>query len=168
VGSPGMAVALAKRLAPVVAASDAIVAARGDILIAIGSANPLSHRQADQVAAEAGVTLLRAPAQRADDPLFVLRDIAQDAAGRLRDKRFDVVIATGGDTMEAILDRLDIRAFEILQEFEPGFPLGRAFLGDGCELLIAMKAGGFGDDDTLRRAIAQLRQNALVPGQVLS
>jgi uncharacterized protein YgbK (DUF1537 family) len=168
VGSPGMAVALAKRLAPVGAASDAIVAARGDILIAIGSANPLSHRQADQVAAEAGVTLLRAPAQRADDPVFVLRGIAQDAAGRLRDKRFDVVIATGGDTLEAILDRLDIRAFEILQEFEPGFPLGRGFLGDGCELLVAMKAGGFGDDDTLRRAIAQLRQNALVPGQVLS
>jgi uncharacterized protein YgbK (DUF1537 family) len=168
VGSPGMAVALAKRFAPVAGALDAIVAARGDILIAIGSANPLSHRQADQVAAEAGVTLLRAPAQRADDPVFVLRDIAQDAAGRLRDKRFDVVIATGGDTMEAILDGLDIRAFEILQELEPGFPLGRAFLGDGCELLIAMKAGGFGDDDTLRRAIAQLRQNALVPGQVLS
>ncbi|MBZ9870366.1 four-carbon acid sugar kinase family protein [Mesorhizobium sp. BR1-1-9] len=168
VGSPGMALALAKRLAPVAAAPDAAVAARGDILIAIGSANPLSHRQADRVAAEAGVTLLRAPAQRADDPVFVLREIAQDAAGRLRDKRFDVVIATGGDTMEAILDRLNIRAFEILREFEPGFPLGRAFRGDGGELLIAMKAGGFGDDDTLRCAIAQLRQAFSVPGQVLS
>ncbi|RWM47243.1 four-carbon acid sugar kinase family protein [Mesorhizobium sp.] len=166
VGSPGMAVALAKRLALVAAVSDATVAARGDILIAIGSANPLSHRQADQVAAETGVTLLRAPAQRADDPVFVLRGIAQDAAGQLRDKRFDAVIATGGDTVEAILDHLGIRAFEILQEFEPGFPLGRALLGDGHELLVAMKAGGFGDDDTLRRAIARLRQNPSVPGQV--
>ena len=78
-----------------------------------------------------------------------------------------MVIATGGDTMEAILDRLNIFAFEILQELEPGFPLGRAFLGNGRELLIAMKAGGFGDDDTLRRAIAQLRPGASMPGQVL-
>lgn len=158
VGSPGMAAALAKRLAPVAAASEAIVAARGDILITIGSANPLSHHQADQVASEAGVTLLRAPAERADKPAFVLRDIAQDAVGRLRGKRFDVVIATGGDTMEAILNGLDIQAFEILRELEPGFPMGRAVFGGGCELLIAMKAGGFGDGDTLRRAIAQLRQ----------
>lgn len=68
--------------------------------------------------------------------------------------------------MEAILDGLDISAFEILQELEPGFPLGRAFL-NGRELLLAMKAGGFGDDNTLRRAIAQLRLGASVSGQVL-
>lgn len=168
VGSPGMAVALAKRLAPVAAASEAIVSARGDILIAIGSANPLSHHQADQVASEAGVTLLRAPAERADEPALVLRDIAHDAVRRLHGERFDVVIATGGDTMEAILDGLDIQAFEILRELEPGFPMGRAIRGGGCELLIAMKAGGFGDGDTLRRAIAQLRQFPFVPGQELS
>lgn len=166
-GSPGMAMALAKRLAPVAAASDPIVAARGDILIAIGSANPLSHRQADQATAEAGVTLLRAPAQRADDPAFVLRTIAQDAARKVANERFEVVIATGGDTMEAILDGLDIWAFEILQELEPGFPLGRASLADGRELLIAMKAGGFGDDNTLRRAITRLRQNASVSEQAV-
>ncbi|WP_366510414.1 nucleotide-binding domain containing protein [Mesorhizobium sp.] len=99
--------------------------------------------------------------------MSVLHGIARDAAGRLRDKRFDVVIATGGDTMEAILDLLEIRGFEILRELEPGFPLGRAFLRDGRELLIGMKAGGFGDDDMLRRAIAQLRQNIAIPGQAV-
>jgi uncharacterized protein YgbK (DUF1537 family) len=104
--------------------------------------------------------------ERIDDPNSILRDIAQAAARRLVNERFDVVIATGGDTMEAILDGLDISSFEILQELEPGFPLGRAFL-NGRELLIAMKAGGFGDDDTLRRAIAQLRPGASMPGQVL-
>ena len=167
VGSPGMAMALAKRLAPVAAASDVTVAARGDILVAIGSANPRSHRQADRVVREPGVTLLRAPVERMDDPGAVVRDIAQNAARMVADERFDVVIATGGDTMEAILDGLDIGAFEILQELEPGFPLGRASLGDGRELLIAMKAGGFGDDNTLRRAIAQLRLGASVSEQVL-
>jgi uncharacterized protein YgbK (DUF1537 family) len=105
--------------------------------------------------------------ERIDDPGAVVRDIAQNAARMVADERFDVVIATGGDTMEAILDGLDIGAFEILQELEPGFPLGRASLGDGRELLIAMKAGGFGDDNTLRRAIAQLRFGASVSEQVL-
>ena len=167
VGSPGMALALAKRLAPVAAASDVTVVARGDILIAVGSANPRSHRQADWVALEPGVTLLRAPVERKDDPGSVVRDIAQDAARRVADGSFDVVIATGGDTMEAILDGLGICAFEILRELEPGFPLGRASLGDGRELLIAMKAGGFGDDNTLRRAIAQLRLGASLSEQVL-
>ncbi|RUV66516.1 four-carbon acid sugar kinase family protein, partial [Mesorhizobium sp. M5C.F.Cr.IN.023.01.1.1] len=95
----------------------------------------------------------------------VLHGIARDAAERLRRQPYDVVIATGGDTMEAILDLLEI--FEILREFEPGFPVGRAFLGDGRQLLIGMKAGGFGDGDTLRRAIAELRQNAATPAQAL-
>ena len=66
------------------------------------------------------------------------------------------MIATGGDTMEAILNLLDVREFEILQELDPGFPLGRARLGDGRLLLLAMKAGGFGSDDALERAVARI------------
>ena len=167
VGSPGMATALAKRLAPAGRPCGPTARARGDVLVAIGSANPRSHRQADGIAPEPGVTLLRAPLVRHDDPVAVLRQITQDAAERLRDGGFDTVIATGGDTMEAILDRLGIQAFEILQEIEPGFPLGRAALDDGRNLLIAMKAGGFGDDDALRRTIAHLREVSTVPDQVL-
>lgn len=166
VGSPGMALALAKQLAPVQVGSDVTLPAGSEILVVVGSANPRSHRQADRIGVEHGVALLRAPVERIDDPNSILRDIAQAAARRVVDERFDVVIATGGDTMEAILDGLDISAFEILHELEPGFPLGRAFL-NGRELLIAMKAGGFGDDNTLRRAIAQLRLGASISGQVL-
>ena len=114
-----------------------------------------------------GVTLLRAPLTRHDDPAAVLRQIAQDAAERLRGGAFGAVIATGGDTMEAVLDRPGMQAFEILREIEPGFPLGRAALDDGRDLLIAMKAGGFGDDDALRRAISQLRQIPTVSEKVL-
>jgi len=67
------------------------------------------------------------------------------------------LIATGGDTMEAVLDLLDVHAFEILQELDPGFPLGRARLADGRAFLLAMKAGGFGTDDALVRAVAKMR-----------
>ena len=67
------------------------------------------------------------------------------------------MIATGGDTMDAILDLLNVREFEILQELDPGFPLGLARLGDGRSLLLAMKAGGFGSDDAVKRAAARIR-----------
>ncbi|MDA9500733.1 four-carbon acid sugar kinase family protein [Bradyrhizobium sp. CCBAU 11357] len=166
-GSPGMALALAKRLAPVQVASDVTMAGSREILVVVGSANPRSHRQADQVGGGRGVALLRAPLERIDDPSSILRDIAQAAARKIVDEHFDVVMATGGETMEAILVGLDISAFEILQELEPGFPLGRASLANGRELLIAMKAGGFGDDDTLRRAVARLRACASVSEKVL-
>jgi len=87
----------------------------------------------------------------------VLRRIAQDAAHELEDPRFGALVATGGDTMEAVLDLLDVREFEILQELDPGFPLGRARLGGGRSLLLAMKAGGFGGDDALQRAVMRIR-----------
>ena len=74
--------------------------------------------------------------------------------------RFGALIATGGDTMEAILDFVDVREFEILQELDPEFPLGQARLGDGRTLLLAMKAGGFGSDDALVRAVARIRGEA--------
>lgn len=167
VGSPRMALALAKRLAPVQLASDVTLAGGRQILVVVGSANPRSHRQADRIGGGRGVALLRAPLERIDDPSSILRDIAQAAARRLVDERCDVVIATGGDTMEAILDGLDVSAFEILQELEPGFPLGRVSLENGRELLIAMKAGGFGDDDTLHRAVARLRACSSVSEKVL-
>jgi uncharacterized protein YgbK (DUF1537 family) len=167
VGSPGMAIALAKRFAFGAAQGPVEIAPCGDILIAIGSANPLSHRQADRVVAGAGVTLLRAPAERGDEPAAVLRRIAQDAVEWLRGSRFGTVIATGGDTMEAILDGLNVRTFEVLRELQPGFPLGRAKLSEDSDLLIAMKAGGFGDDDTLCRAVAQLRQITPASGQAV-
>ncbi len=160
VGSPGMASALARRFPPVAPSSKPTAGACDGVLVAIGSANPHSHDQADRIEATTGVTLLRAPRERERDPASVLRQIADDAATRLRQQSFDALIATGGDTMEAILDRLDVREFEILDELEPGFPLGRASLGGGRTLLIAMKAGGFGQDDTLRRAIARLRPGA--------
>lgn len=156
VGSPGMASALA-RLVPAQTPMASVRATAGDVLVVVGSANPRSHRQANHIAQLSGVTLLRGPSAREDDPGAVLQRIAAEAAQVLLLGSFDVLVATGGDTMEAILNRLDVREFAILQELEPGFPLGRALLDNGRPLLLAMKAGGFGDDDALRRAVAKLR-----------
>ena len=161
-GSPGMAAALARLFAPATIPAPSVDGISGDVLVVIGSANLRSHIQADQLQADqlrqaGGVMLLRAPTTREHDPATVLRRVAQDAAGQLQDSRFGALVATGGDTMEAILDLLNVREFEILQELDPGFPLGRARLGDGRSLLLAMKAGGFGGDDALARAVTRIR-----------
>ncbi len=158
VGSPGMAAALARRLVPVAPALPDVDRIDNDVLVVIGSANPRSHRQADLLRDIDGIKLLRAPALREHDPAALLRRLAQDAAGALQGPRFGALIATGGDTMEAVLALLEVHEFEILQELDPGFPLGRATLGDGRSLLLAMKAGGFGSDDALLRAVARIRR----------
>ena len=157
VGSPGMASALARHLVPVATPATSIRAMEGDVLVVIGSANPRSHRQAERIDQTRGVTLLRVPGERQDDPTAVLHRLSAEASRVLLSGSFGALIATGGDTMEAIVDRLGVREFEILQELEPGFALGRSTLDTGRQLMLAMKAGGFGDDDALHRAIAKLR-----------
>jgi uncharacterized protein YgbK (DUF1537 family) len=158
VGSPGMAAALSRRFVPEKTPPLSVDGISSDVLVAVGSANLRSHIQADQLQEASGVMLLRGPSAREQDSAAVLRRIAAEAARELRDPRFGALIATGGDTMEAILDLLNTREFEILQELEPGFPLGRARLGDGRLLLLAMKAGGFGSDDALERAVSRIRR----------
>ena len=156
-GSPGMAMALSRLMVPVKLPPPPLAAIDRDVLVVIGSANRRSHLQADRLHGVAGATLLRGPVAREPDPAAVLRRLAGDAAQALRGGRFGAVIATGGDTMEAILDILGVREFEVLQELDPGFPLARALLGDGRQLLLAMKAGGFGDDDALAGAVERIR-----------
>lgn len=163
VGSPGMAIALARRFAPhgpppgEMPEKRPAVAGEGGILVAVGSANPRSQRQADLLESMPGITLLRGPRERQPDPAEVLQRLAERAAQVMGCTLVGGVIATGGDTMQAILDRLGIHEFEILGELAPGFPLGRASLPGGSDLLLAMKAGGFGDDQALRSAASGLR-----------
>lgn len=156
IGSPGMAASLSRRLMPQKKAVPAFVGIDGDALVVVGSANERSHRQADRLQPSNRVMLLRGPAVREADPVAVLQRLARDAAEERRSARFGALIATGGDTMEAILDLLDVREIEVMQELDPGFPLARAVLDDGRSLLLAMKAGGFGSDDALSRAVERV------------
>ena len=56
------------------------------------------------------------------------------------------VVATGGDTVEAILDALGIDALDVLGEFRPGIPVSRAGV-ERLDLTLVSKAGGFGSLD---------------------
>lgn len=75
---------------------------------------------------------------------------------------------TGGDTARAVLDAIGIPLIEVLGEIEPGVPVARAAgagLGragqaagarDATTPLFCLKAGGFGDEDTLLHAVRAL------------
>ena len=140
------------------------------MVIVAGSANPVTHTQCDALQAQgvpmvtdladapgaAQVVCLRAPLARQKNASAVVASLAEQAAMAVARHDYDAVIATGGETMAAILDRLGISRFILTRELEPGFPVGRAERVDGSSLTIAMKAGGFGSPKTLLDAARDL------------
>ena len=64
-------------------------------------------------------------------------------------------MATGGETAAALLSRLGVDGIRLLDEIEPGIPLGLT-LG-GVSFPAVTKAGGFGNEECLKRIIARLR-----------
>ena len=63
--------------------------------------------------------------------------------------------ATGGETAAALLMRLGVNGIRLLDEIEPGIPLGLT-LGE-VSVPAVTKAGGFGNEGCLRRIIERLR-----------
>ena len=165
VGSPGLATALAGLL-PQAAHPVTPPKPAKRLLIVAGSANPVTHAQCDYLA-KAGIPVFTNPATAPDEPVLCLTvprqrlasppltAVVKQAADWLRSGRFDAVVATGGETMAAILAQLGIDRFHLTGEIEPGFPIGSA-IHAGRTLVLAMKAGGFGKSDTLLRAARTL------------
>ena len=166
VDSPGLAIALAKLTASAHREQLAMNKNAGRVLVVAGSANRVVHTQCDLMQAQgvpvvadlaeapndAPMTCLRALRHRQVDPGAVLAKLVIQAADSLIRRDFDAMIATGGETMAAILESLGIHRFTLTSELEPGFPVGRTERADGTRLTIAMKAGGFGTTATLLNA----------------
>jgi uncharacterized protein YgbK (DUF1537 family) len=72
--------------------------------------------------------------------------------------RLGGLILTGGETARAVLTTAGVQAIRVRGEVEPGVPMGTT-LG-AISLPIVTKAGAFGDDHTLIRALAALRPSA--------
>jgi len=70
-------------------------------------------------------------------------------------KSLGALVATGGETACALLSGFGIHGIRLLDEVEPGVPLG-VTLG-ALSFPVVTKAGGFGNADTLRRCLARLR-----------
>jgi uncharacterized protein YgbK (DUF1537 family) len=61
------------------------------------------------------------------------------------------LVLSGGDTAMTICKQLQVEAIEILDEIEPGIPLGRV-IGFN-DMLIVTKAGGFGSEQAVVKSV---------------
>ena len=65
------------------------------------------------------------------------------------------LVATGGDTVEAILDTFGVGALDVLGEFRPGIPVSRTAPGEAGFTLVS-KAGGFGTPDLFAEIASEM------------
>jgi len=122
------------------------------IVTVVGSASPVSARQARQLARDRSSLLVQMAWTREPEPRDIpavrrLGRVVAQAAPRAH------LVLTGGETARAVLDARSIRDYRLLGEVEPGVPFGIA--RDGT--LVCTKAGAFGKADTLVRCVARLK-----------
>ncbi|MBJ3763803.1 hypothetical protein ILP92_13680 [Maribius pontilimi] len=159
VGARGLGFALARRLYGRVTAGGGGLSR--PLVIAVGSRDPITLRQVDVLHDLAPVTALpdgrvagiieREPVgilQMTDSgagraPADAARDFAEAVVSHLRAARPAALLATGGETAQAILDRLDIGVLDVVAELAPGLPISTVRVPWGM-LQIATKSGGFG------------------------
>ncbi len=150
VGSAGLARALARTLPRRPAAAEPRPVAR-PVLTVVGSASPVSRRQADALGA--GDLLLRVDWRRTPTrrDLPKIRRLGRAVARAAPGVHY---VLTGGETARAVLGARGVRALRLLGEVEPGVPFGMA--RDGT--LVCTKAGAFGTPATLARCVARLKK----------
>lgn len=163
VGSGGLAAALAEQLSLAAHATEPSrpslprIGATGRVLMLVTSLNPLSHVQADRVSAAGGdITVLRAPVERVSQ-----RSVAEQLAAKFADlalrERWDLFGLVGGDGARAALRCIAASGIWIIDSAIEGIPVGMVAGGPCDGTPVFTKAGGFGDQDALVRAIGALR-----------
>lgn len=152
VGSAGLARALARTLPRRRAAPSPEPQPR-PVVAVVGSASPVSARQARRLARARSSILVqvawkRRPTRRDIPAVRRLGRIVAQAAPHAH------YVLTGGETARAVLSARGIRALRLLGEVEPGVPFAMA--RDGT--LVCTKAGAFGGPDTLAKCVARLKR----------
>lgn len=84
--------------------------------------------------------------------------LAQIASGLVRENCISGIVATGGDTANALCSALGAQALEILGEVESGIPVMR-ILGEQS-LPLVTKAGGFGSHAAIADALEKVKYYA--------
>ena len=111
----------------------------------------------DQIAAtqQLGATLNLSAAQVAQR---IVDGLAHVGSALIREGKVSGIVATGGDTANALCNALGARALEILGEVEAGIPVMR-LLGEQS-LPLVTKAGGFGSASAMADALLKVKQYA--------
>lgn len=86
----------------------------------------------------------------------IVDGLAAAGSRLVREGRISGVVATGGDTANALCNALGAQALEILGEVEAGIPIMR-LLGEQS-LPLVTKAGGFGSPTALGDALVKVKQ----------
>lgn len=109
----------------------------------------------DEIAAtqRLGATLKLSPAQVAQR---IVDGLAEAGSRLVREGRISGIVATGGDTANALCNALEAQALEILGEVEAGIPIMR-LLGEQS-LPLVTKAGGFGSPASIGDALMKVKQ----------
>jgi uncharacterized protein YgbK (DUF1537 family) len=111
----------------------------------------------DEIAAtqRIGASLNLSPAQVGQR---IVDGLAQVGSRLVREGCLSGIVATGGDTANALCTALGAQALEILGEVEAGIPIMR-LLGEKS-LPLVTKAGGFGSQAAMADALAKVKQYA--------
>jgi uncharacterized protein YgbK (DUF1537 family) len=102
-----------------------------------------------------GARLNLSPAQVAQR---IVEGLAQVACRLVSEGQISGIVATGGDTANALCNALGAQGLEILGEVEAGIPIMRT-LGN-YSLPLVTKAGGFGSPAVMADALMKVRQYA--------
>jgi uncharacterized protein YgbK (DUF1537 family) len=88
----------------------------------------------------------------------IVDGLAQVGSRLVREGRISGIVATGGDTANALCNALGAQALEILGEVEAGIPIMRLI---GTQSLpLVTKAGGFGSPAAIADALVKVKQYA--------
>ncbi|QVQ27194.1 D-threonate kinase [Achromobacter deleyi] len=112
-----------------------------------------------QAPTEAGTVLLLAPEGQLDglDSETVAERLGSLAAQLIAASRAAGVVATGGDGARSVLVALEASGIALVDEVMGGVPLGTLTGGTATGLPVVTKAGGFGTEDVLVRAVRAIR-----------
>ena len=143
VGSAGLGRALASRLSLL---PEDVELSAGRWLLVAGSRHPATRAQV-VAARAAGLCVVAAPDEPADDGHAVARRLAAEARARLEREAFDGVAVTGGETARALCEALGAATIELVGSPRPGLALGRLTTPRYPALPLLTKAGGFGEPD---------------------
>lgn len=115
-------------------------------LTAVQALGPEETKRLSDPGRQPAILVLRAPRAASGsrlDPELVAKALAISTVGLLEKVETDLLLMTGGDTVLAVLETLNVKIIQVLGEVKPGVVYGMidTFLGPLC---IVTKAGGFG------------------------
>ena len=87
-----------------------------------------------------------------------IESLFADLAQKLVAEGYKRIVVAGGETSGAVVSALNINAFDIGSEIDPGVP-ALSTKGDNS-IAMALKSGNFGAEDFFTKALQQLEQSA--------